>query len=315
MEDKIDMHFNLEAPVLLIGFNRPDTIQKVFEKIREVQPAKLYVAVDGPRHNKLGEVELGDKVKQIVQQVDWKCESYYKYNTKNLGAEVTVSNAVTWALEENDFVIVLEDDIIAPLSFFKFAQEMLFRYKNNNQIVMVSGMNTTPIQLKDSADYTFGIYGHTNGWATWKRAWEKFNLYVNDFDVYLNLNGNTINQLVNTKEEKKYWKKIINRMKKRGMGNSSWDYCWSYIRFKEQGLNIIPKVNLTSNIGVVGLHARGQTEYHYLPYDEYFEVKNHPLEVRRNVEYDKYHFENHINRKNPLIRKIINKALSTYKLR
>jgi hypothetical protein len=312
MEDKINKHFNLEAPVLLIGFNRPDTIQQVFEKIREVQPAKLYVAVDGPRHNKVGEVELVEKVKQIVQQVDWKCKNHYKYNTENLGAEVTVSNAVTWALEENDFVIVLEDDIIAPRSFFKFAQEMLIRYKNNNQIVMVSGTNPTPIQFEDNADYTFGVYGHTWGWATWKKAWGKFDLYINDFDIYLK--ENTINQLVNNKKEKKYWQKIINRMKKGGVGNSTWDYCWSYIRFKEQGLSIIPKVNLISNIGFWGLHARGQAEFHCLPYDADFVVKKHPLEVRRNVDYDKHHFKNHINRKRALIRRIISKALRTFKL-
>lgn len=306
------METKITTPVLLIAFNRPDTTEQVFQKIREVQPKKLYVAIDGPRKNEVNEMKLVENVKQIVQKVDWECENHYMYNNENLGAEVTVSKAVSWALENNESVIILEDDIIAPKSFFKFAEEMLIRYKNNNQIAMISGMNTTPIQLKNNADYTFGIYGHIWGWATWKRSWDKFDLNINDFENYQH--SNAIDHLVNNKKEKKYWHKIIRRMEKKGVGNSTWDYCWSYIRFKDQGLSIIPKTNLVTNIGVQGLHARGQSKFHFIPYDEDFIVNNHPLEIKRDIIYDNYHFKRHINRKS-FIEKALFKALRILKLK
>ena len=114
----------MEAPVLLIAFNRPDTTGIVFQKIREARPTKLYVAVDGPRQNKEGEDELVEEVKKIVNNVDWQCKVQYKFNQQNKGCEVTVSSGITWALSFEEYVIILEDDIVAPLSFFLFVQKM-----------------------------------------------------------------------------------------------------------------------------------------------------------------------------------------------
>ncbi len=39
-------------PVLLITFNRPDATRQTLDAIRHVRPRQLFVAADGPRHNK-----------------------------------------------------------------------------------------------------------------------------------------------------------------------------------------------------------------------------------------------------------------------
>lgn len=44
----LSMSYNV--PVLFIIFKRYDTTVKVFERIREAKPKKLYVAADGPRN-------------------------------------------------------------------------------------------------------------------------------------------------------------------------------------------------------------------------------------------------------------------------
>jgi len=292
----------ITKPVLLIAFNRPDTTKKVFQKIREAKPEKLYIAVDGARLVKNGESKLVEQVKEITKNVDWKCETHYKFNESNLGAEVTVSNAITWVLEKEEYVIILEDDIIAPFSFFQFAQEMLEKYKHHENIYMISSCNQTPMEIQNNEDYLFSKYGHTWGWATWKRAWERFDLYINDFDKYLD--SDILNALTDTKAEKKYWYNLLKRMKYQGSGNNNWDYCWLYIQFKEQALSIVPKNHISSNIGIYGLHARGQTTSHYRPYDEHYIVKKHPIKVIRNIEYDKYHFNNHINKNTTFVKRL-----------
>ena len=43
------------TPVLLLVFNRPDLAERVLNKIKEVRPAKLFIAADGPRVEKTGE--------------------------------------------------------------------------------------------------------------------------------------------------------------------------------------------------------------------------------------------------------------------
>jgi hypothetical protein len=47
----------MKTPVLFIIFNRLETTQKVFARIREAKPAQLFVAADGPRTGKEGEEE------------------------------------------------------------------------------------------------------------------------------------------------------------------------------------------------------------------------------------------------------------------
>lgn len=302
----------ITIPILLIGFNRPEIINETFSYIRKAKPEKLFVAIDGPRENRAGEDKLVNDVKKIVKVIDWACEVHYKYNDTNLGAEITVSSAVSWVLENEDYVIVLEDDIIAPISFFNFAQDMLYKYKDDESIYMISSCQTTPIELPNDEDYLFGIYGHTWGWATWKRAWVKFNLSVNDFDDFLK--SRKIDELSLTNKEKKYWYKLVKKMRDNGEGNNNWDYCWSYIRFKERGLSIIPRVHLSSNIGTFGLHANGKTDHHFRLFDEKFEVRSHPVDIKRNTYYDNVHFNDHINRKLPLYLRFKNKLLKIIKL-
>lgn len=297
---------NITIPILLIAFNRPSTTTQVFDRIRAAKPQTLYVAVDGPRFTKERELNLVEEVKAIVKSVDWPCETHYKFNEVNLGAEVTVSSAISWVFENEEYVIVLEDDIIAPLSFFKFAQEMLIKYKDDPRIGIISGNNFTPMPLKDNSDYFFAKYAHSWGWATWKRVWTSFDLNIKVDRKHLA--RKFLKSISNSKEEAKFYKKRFKIMKKKGHGNSTWDIVANYISRVNNRINIVPRVNLTSNIGIYGLHSKGESVFHNIPYDEEFVVKNHPNKVEVYKEYDIYHFREHILKyKKSFIQRVINK--------
>lgn len=70
--------YQILSPVLFNIFNRPDTTQRVFEKIREGKPSKLYVAADGPRADRENEAALCEETRKVIQ-VDWECEVHYLY--------------------------------------------------------------------------------------------------------------------------------------------------------------------------------------------------------------------------------------------
>jgi hypothetical protein len=302
----------ISVPVLLVAFNRPDTTKVVFQKIREARPQKLYVAVDGPRLHKEGEDKLVEQVKAIVNNVGWHCETHYKYNETNKGAEVTVSSAIQWVFETEEYAIILEDDIIAPLAFFRFAQEMLIRYKDDDRIATVTGSNFTPIPVPDNADYFFAKYGHSWGWATWKRAWQGFNLYLKVPDKHLHMDF--LSTITNSRAESRYYQKLFTALQKRGPGNSTWDHTGLYYFRVNNKLSVIPRVNLTSNIGVYGLHAKGETEHHFRPVDETFVAKTHPKSVECFTEYDKHHFKTYINKKSPLFFRAAKKIKRIFRL-
>jgi len=306
------MESQISVPVLLVCFNRPDTTQVVFDKIRDARPEKLFVAVDGPRENKSDEDLLVEQVKAIVTNVDWPCETHYKCNETNKGAEVTVSSAIKWVFETEEYAIILEDDIVAPLAFFRFAQEMLIRYKNDDRIATVTGSNFTPIPVPGNADYFFAKYGHSWGWATWRRAWKNFDLNVEIPDEHLE--KSFLKAVCNIASEVKFYQKRFKAIRDKGAGNSTWDAIGLYYHRVNNKLSVIPRVNLTSNIGVYGLHAKGETEHHFRPVDETFEVKTHPARVACFTKYDKNHFTTYINKKNPLLFRAVKKIKRIFRL-
>lgn len=273
-------------PVLLVGFNRPDIIQKSIENLRQYSPQNLYIAIDGPRAGNEDDVIKVSQVRQIVKSIDFCPNIHYRISQDNHGAEVTVSSAISWVLEKEEYVIVMEDDVIGHKSFFQFMQEMLERYKNDERIAMVSGCNYTPLRLPNDEDYCFCQSGHTWGWATWKRVWKDFDLFEEIKDEYLD--DEFLQTISANKEIARRRKKLYLLMKEKGK-NNNWDYMFSYYRASRKMLSIVPRAHLTSNIGVYGLHQRGATIANYRTIDESFIATRHPKEVVWNKGYDSYH--------------------------
>lgn len=303
MKTSIYNSVGINIPILIIAFNRPDTSKQTLEYLRKSKPKYLYVAIDGARANKDGETELVQKVKEVYEKIDWECNVYSKYNTQNKGAEVTVSEAVTWVLSENDTVIVLEDDVVAPPSFLRFAQEMLDKYKDNKNVYQICGAQFTPMNAS-KYDYHFSYLGHTGcGWATFKRAWNNFSLNVSGFDEYIDDNG-LCDQFSSTKIVR-YFLQFVKRLRADGVGNNSWDKCWEYIRIKNKGLSIVPRVNLTRNIGYFGLHGNGEKEFQKLDMHEDFIVMKHPSTIEVDKEYDRFHYDKYLHVS--FLRKVYNK--------
>ena len=135
----------LDTPVLLLGFVRFQTAQKVFDEIRKIKPKKFFLAVDGPRENKLDEESLCQKTRDLVKQVDWDCEVKTLFQKKNLGCGIGSVAAINWFFENVEQGIILEDDCLPSQSFFIFCQDMLERYKTDQRIMHISGTNVESI--------------------------------------------------------------------------------------------------------------------------------------------------------------------------
>lgn len=297
-----------DIPILIIAFNRPDVSKQTFERIRQLKPSFLYVAIDGARDNVIGEVDQVEQVLSIYRDIDWPCSAKYKHNEKNLGAEVSVSGAVSWVLSEHDYCIVLEDDILATKAFFDFARQMLIRYKDAGNVYQISAAQFTPMDTMKT-DYVFSLYGHTGfGWATWKRAWSHFSLSLHDFDS--TICNKTIKENYSCKQAYNSFIRSVKKMKNRGSEYCSWDRCWSYVRNRDGGLSVVPRSNLNQNIGMWGLHANGLADYHKFEGDNAFKVISHPSAVIIDKAYDKYHYWKYLHYS--LLDKVKNKLKSIF---
>lgn len=240
------MNKQLTTPVLFLIFNRPDTTKRVFEAVRKAKPPKLFVVADGPRPDRPGEWEKCQKVREIVTAVDWDCKVKTLFRDTNLGCRFGVSRAIDWFFQRVEEGIILEDDCLPTQSFFRFCQELLERYRYDERVMMISGNNFQFGRQCGSYSYYFTKYTHIWGWASWKRAW-KF------YDVNMNLwpeikKKGLLKGLVNNPKEMNYWEQIFDRVHASKI--DTWDYQWAFCCWVQNGLSVLPKVNLVSNIGL-----------------------------------------------------------------
>lgn len=306
---------NCNLPILFLVFNRPHTTQRVFEAIRQARPPRLYVAADGPRANREGEVEKVKQVRKIVTQVDWPCEVKILFREKNLGCKTAVSSAISWFFEHEERGIILEDDCLPHLDFFRFCEELLEYYADDNRVWVITGNNFQDAQVRGNGSYYFSKYSHCWGWASWRRAWEKYEVGISFWPEWKK--STDWQKKIPDPVERRYWERPFDWVYQGKI--DTWDYQWTATVWYYGGLTAIPNVNLVSNIGFGSdaTHTLSINHPHAnLPVFPIGDV-HHPKEVAVDVEADRYTFDEHFGGKYMrfpkkllyLPRKVIKKAL------
>ena len=164
-----------DTPVLLIGFNRPELLQRVIDRLREVRPRSVFLAVDGPRTMHPDDLGRVQHVRDCANQLDWDCDVQTLFREENLGCGRAVSGAITWFFSHVDAGIILEDDILPDRSFFPYAEELLDRYRDDQRVIGVSGSSYLPPDVTTTHDsYRFSIIPNIWGWATWSDRWDRY---------------------------------------------------------------------------------------------------------------------------------------------
>ncbi|MFM7437420.1 MAG: glycosyltransferase family 2 protein, partial [Snowella sp.] len=115
----------MKTPVVLIIFRRPDKTLQILEKIRQVKPSKLFVICDAPRPEKPDECEKCEKSRAIIDTIDWDCEVIKNYAETNLGPSRRIPSGLDWVFGQVEEAIILEDDCLPDVTFFRFCEELL----------------------------------------------------------------------------------------------------------------------------------------------------------------------------------------------
>ena len=98
--------YKTKSPVLFLIFNRPDTTIRVFNEIRAAKPSRLYIAADGPRADREGEILRCNEALSVISQIDWDCKVEQLIRTSNLGCKNAVSSAIDWFFENEEEGII-----------------------------------------------------------------------------------------------------------------------------------------------------------------------------------------------------------------
>lgn len=278
----------MKSPILFLVFNRPETTSRVFESIRRAEPPRLYIAADGPRKDKPNDDILCNQVKSIVSNITWKCEVKHLYREFNLGCKKAVSEAISWFFEQEEEGIIVEDDVLPLQSFYDYCDELLEKYRNNQQIGVITGNNLISKRFISDHSYFFSHYANIWGWASWRRVWINYDVDLSDWPklkntkLFKNLSDNT-------PYFSAYWKDQIQAIYDRKM--DTWDFQFFLTCWKANSLCIVPKENLVYNLGFgeFATHTTGQIPQCVVesePTEISFPLK-HPNVVKRSVEADK----------------------------
>lgn len=238
------------APILLIGFNRPERLAAQIARLRAVRPSRLFVAVDGPRGP--DEAEVVARTREAVRLVDWPCAVATRFLEENHNCRFAPPEAISWMLEAAGEGIILEDDCAPTVDFLRFASEMLARYRDDERVGMISGDNFYGFQTDAAAAYHFSRHVHTWGWATWRRAWRAYD------DTMMRYRG-TVEAILHPPRSTKflrYWRKYLISV----LANPTiWDVQWCVAMAANGWLSVVPRVNLVANVGheAGALHTGG----------------------------------------------------------
>lgn len=233
----------MDVPVLITFFARPWTLEKVFESVKQARPSTLLLWQDGPRKKHPEDIANINKCREIVSQIDWECKVLQNYHEENMGCDPSTFRAQKWAFDNVERCIVLEDDMVPNQCFYQYCYELLEKYKDDERINHICGVNPVGEHKECPNDYFFSYYG-TGAWASWRRVakqWDSTYSFL-DQPYYLE----------NLKKKLPHIVDIDKAKKRKATGFEWWEVILGYNCFLNNRLVIIPTRNLVQNVGVVG---------------------------------------------------------------
>lgn len=232
-----------EHAVALVIFRRPDTTARVLEAIRRYGPKKLYVIADGPRLHKPDDSLLVARTRELVDTAGLTCKITKIYSESNLGLRERVLSGLDQVFAEEDSVIVLEDDCLPNQDFFVYAGEMLERFKDVENVGLISGNNfASNPGMQDS--YYFSTHANIWGWASWSRTWREFR--DSKMEDFLTDEGKAeIAKAIPGRHQRSVFLNLVQGAK----NLDSWAIQFAGFCYTRGLLSVVPKVNLVSNIG------------------------------------------------------------------
>lgn len=244
------------APIALFVYNRPWHTQCTVEALLrnpEAAGSDLYIFSDHARdsHSENAVAE----VRQYIRQIKGFRRVEVIEQQTNQGLANSIIGGVTNVCREYGKVIVLEDDLVASRHFLRFMNEALVFYKDHDEVAHVSGY-TYPIETADLRDTYFLHLPMCWGWATWWRAWQRF-------DKNLDVMGKFDRKLryrFDFDGSYGFWRQLkLNRV---GQINT-WFIFWYASVFLERRLCLFPRKSLIENIGHdgTGVHCGTNTDF------------------------------------------------------
>jgi hypothetical protein len=150
----------------------------------------------------------------------------------------------------------LEEDVLPHPTFFRYCEELLERYRNNEKVALSCGSNFQNGHQRGEASYYFSDIPWPWGWAGWRRSWENHSIDLKGLDkneVFARMKKAHFHR-----DMIRYWKQCWWEVETKKV--NTWDY-QLYLSFVGKQVVVMPNVNLVTNIGYLMGGAHGEKNF------------------------------------------------------
>jgi hypothetical protein len=194
--------------------------------------------------------------------------------------------------ERVEEAIILEDDCVPHPTFFRFCEELLDRFCDDERVMQICGNNFQFGHRRTSFSYFFSHHNICWGWATWRRAWQYFDMNVKLWPVLRDTSW--LLDITGHPRAVEYWQGMFDRAHAGNVDQWTWDYQWTFACWAQYGLSVLPNKTLVSNIGFGedATHTRSSNNILLnIPSAEMSFPLQHPPYLVRNGEADRFFIE------------------------
>ncbi len=251
------------TPLLILAYNRPDKVQRLVDRLRTQAPQKLMIAVDGPKPGNDVDAVRVASVHEVIQTIDWTSDIETLLRPVNLGLRAAVTEAVSWAISAHGQAIVIEEDVLPGPDWTGYASCMLERFRQEDRIEHISGYNIVPPHAIGARGMNnrLSIYPESIAWATWERAWSKFD---GSLDWALSASLADLERVTGSRLAALRWRQ--NFADAASGRISTWAYRWIASMWSRGALTLSPNHNLVTYAGYdVGTNSILRAPWKELP--------------------------------------------------
>jgi len=228
--------------VLVIAFNKPDLLEATLHKASKFTKGYIYVHLDGPKTYGDG-ISLNRECTEIILKYSQQ-QSRFKVRLQNfnLGGKDGVLSAINWFFENEDFGIILEEDIdfnFGIIEFTEYARKIL---DLDGDIFSICFFNPVVNQSKNFILHHWLPWG----WATSRKQWQSISnlIIAPELKVKCGSLGHPSGRFT-----VRYFLNRIIRFVKSGKVQT-WDAQVHAVLLNQRKLSIFPAQTLTKHLGI-----------------------------------------------------------------
>jgi len=235
------------APIVVIGFNRPDHFLKTITALAQnigATDSDVYCYIDGAR-------DADDAISQkAITTIVNEHRKYFQnvsiiQREVNFGLAKNIVQAVTEVVSKHGKVIVIEDDIVTSNVFLKFMNDALDYYENEKRVWHIAAHSEVNLAQRKDEIFLWRVM-NCWGWATWQDRWQYFekdaDMLINEFTEQMvqefDLNGSGL-----------FWSQVVANAHNK---INTWAIFWYATIFRNGGLCVNPYFSYAANIGLDG---------------------------------------------------------------